>query len=478
MCFAASLQGTRAYWKRSRKDLTIMIHQLGAPTLFFTLSAADTKWPELHKLFPPNLSPEFQSTKKQFIENIIHNPHVTSLFLHFRFTIFHEEIIDKLLRAKYHWYRYEWKHRGSAHMHGFLWLPNAPDMDNLDLSNHDNVQSTKSFFDRYVTAWNPRNQVAQANRLHTASLFDPRMANTNQILYTNPLSDYEELINVVQQHTKCSTHTCLKKKGSTLHCRYRAPWPEQDFSTLIVDTDHNPSYEPARNDSHLNIHSPIMLAIWRANVDCQPNIRNANPLQTDWEALMSRSSSKLPVDHNKHFDNSIHLFAKNASVKHHNTKMLKQLHLPIARCLAQVPKQMNIAYDNDEQLPSELLLSLNEQVMLISNLWIQVGLVNGSLGQIKSIVYDTDSKPPDLPKYVVVEFKNYSGPHWDNVNPKFVPIPPITQGSRTQLPLAMAWALTIPKSQGLTLDKATVNIGKAEKTRANLHCTVMSEISS
>ncbi|XP_057850600.2 uncharacterized protein LOC131061102 [Cryptomeria japonica] len=270
MRFAASLQGTRAYWKRSRKDLTTMIHQLGTPTLFFTLSAADTKWPELHKLFPPNLSPEFQSMKKQFIQNIVHNPHVTALFLHFRLTIFREEIIDKLFKAKDHWYMYEWQHRGSAHIHGFLWLPNAPDMDKIDWSNHEAVQSAKSFFDRYVTAWNPRNQIGQSNRLHTASLFDPCMANTNQILSTDPLSDYEELVNVVQRHTKCSAHTCLKKKGSTLHCRYKAPWPEQDFSTLIVDTANNPSYEPARNDSRLNIHNPNMLAIWRANIDCQP----------------------------------------------------------------------------------------------------------------------------------------------------------------------------------------------------------------
>ncbi|XP_057837722.2 uncharacterized protein LOC131047921 [Cryptomeria japonica] len=212
MYFAASLRGTRAYCNRSHKDLTTMVHQLGAPTLFFTLSAIDTKWLELHKLFPANSSSEFQSTKKKFIQNIFHNPHATTLFLHFRFTIFREEIIDKVLKSKDHWYRYEWQHRGSAHIHGFLWLSNAPDMDNLDWSNYDVVQSAKSFFDRYVTTWNPCNQVSRDNRLHTTSLFHPCMADTNQILFANPLSDYEELVNVVQRHTKCSTHTCLKKE--------------------------------------------------------------------------------------------------------------------------------------------------------------------------------------------------------------------------------------------------------------------------
>ncbi|XP_059064107.1 uncharacterized protein LOC131856362 [Cryptomeria japonica] len=56
LCFIASLRGTRAYWNRSRKDLTIMVRQLGAPMLFFTLSATDKKWLELHKFFSVNSS--------------------------------------------------------------------------------------------------------------------------------------------------------------------------------------------------------------------------------------------------------------------------------------------------------------------------------------------------------------------------------------------------------------------------------------
>jgi hypothetical protein len=44
MRFGAHLRGTRAFWTLRGIKLTKMITQLQCPTLFFTLSAADTKW--------------------------------------------------------------------------------------------------------------------------------------------------------------------------------------------------------------------------------------------------------------------------------------------------------------------------------------------------------------------------------------------------------------------------------------------------
>ena len=48
--------------------------------------------------------------------------------------------------------------------------------------------------------------------------------------------------------------------------------------------------------------------------------------------------------------------------------------------------------------------------------------------------------------------------------PQVVPITPIKRGNQKKLPLKLAWGLTIQKSQGLKLEKATINIENQERT--------------
>lgn len=68
--------------------------------------------------------------------------------------------------------------------------------------------------------------------------------------------------------------------------------------------------------------------------------------------------------------------------------------------------------------------------MLCTNLFVQTGLVNGAIGEIKAIVYNDGEMPPQLPLIVVVQFFNYIGLAWDDTNPKNIPITSITRGCR------------------------------------------------
>ena len=72
----------------------------------------------------------------------------------------------------------------------------------------------------------------------------------------------------------------------------------------------------------------------------------------------------------------------------------------------------------------------------------------------------------------MLEFDNYIGLPWDQSNPKHIPIPLVRRNNRKQIPLKMAWALTIHKSQGLALTRSTIDIGNIE--RQGLTFTTMS----
>lgn len=109
-----------------------------------------------------------------------------------------------------------------------------------------------------------------------------------------------------------------------------------------------------------------------------------------------------------------------------------------------------------------MLLCNKQKFILTSNLWVYASLINGALGKVISIFYSIGSKPPELSSFVVVDFRQYKGTPWDISHPTYVPISPITRGTCRQIPLQMAWALTIHKSQGMTLDRAKVDIGTKE----------------
>ena len=119
-----------------------------------------------------------------------------------------------------------------------------------------------------------------------------------------------------------------------------------------------------------------------------------------------------------------------------------------------------------------LYLARNASVMLTINLWPGVGLCNRATGKVLDIIYAENDSPPSSPISVIVQFDNYKGPSFVDTLPNIVPICPITitpdtfSGfhGRLQIPLKLSWAITVHKSQGLTLPKAWINLGTSEKT--------------
>ena len=191
-----------------------------------------------------------------------------------------------------------------------------------------------------------------------------------------------------------------------------------------------------------------------------------------WKLLLTRQPTN--VDNLVEFNDAVRLFYSNEEVANYNYEQLVTLQQPIAQISARHSSvaAKKVSPDNFSGLQPLVFLAKGAKVMLTMNLWPAVGLCNDATGTVVDFIYQNNQQPPDLPIAVIVKFDVYRGPSISQTLPSCVPICPFTTTAqlsdgfheRQQLPLRLAWAITIHKSQGLTLPKAWVNIGKSEKT--------------
>ncbi|XP_061173536.1 uncharacterized protein LOC133182702 [Saccostrea echinata] len=199
-----TLRNSPPYLEAKKKELFAMIRQLGLPTWFSSLSAADTRWPELLKtLAQLNLKKSLtdeEIDKMTWAEktDLVQKDPVTCVrFFDHRVHVF----INTVLKSEHHpvgelidfFYRVEFQHRGSPHIHMLMWIKDAPKFK------EDPVTHIAKFIDKYVSC--------SAN-------CDDEIA---------PLIELQ-----IHKHSR----TC-RKKGKDI-CRFGFPQPPMD-STLILE---------------------------------------------------------------------------------------------------------------------------------------------------------------------------------------------------------------------------------------------------
>ncbi|KAK3917402.1 ATP-dependent DNA helicase [Frankliniella fusca] len=209
---------------------------------------------------------------------------------------------------------------------------------------------------------------------------------------------------------------------------------------------------------------------------------------------MKKGDDSIFFKENDAFKDAIRLFPMKVAVEETNKEILSRLRCKITNNpvpIARIKGRHNcssaaVAPAKDaDGLEPELYLAKGAKVMMKKNLWTDMGLVNGAIGEVVDIVFE-DGKfyPNDSPSVILCKFPQYKGPTLTiNGVCGLIPISPSSKMwsskngkslSRVQFPLTLAYACSIHKSQGLTLQQAVVDIGSMREMFVGLSYVALS----
>lgn len=104
--------------------------------------------------------------------------------------------------------------------------------------------------------------------------------------------------------------------------------------------------------------------------------------------------------------------------------------------------------------------------MLRRNIDVSKGLVNGSIGTIEDIIWDIDENTKA--RKIKIKFNDKLTYDLERVKTKFQIFNNVYV-HREQFPICLAYAITIHKSQGLSLDNAIIDIGSSVFSRGQAY---------
>ena len=193
--------------------------------------------------------------------------------------------------------------------------------------------------------------------------------------------------------------------------------------------------------------------------------------QQSWQLLSTRVQNQLTLDEVDSFDDALRLYFRREEVRIYNHRRLRDCKQPILKIKSTHTGRGAEGANDDEAdgLEPQLCLCLGARVMLTDNIWVENGLVNGSMGTVRDIVWNEGQDPiKDMPTAIMVEVDDYDGPKFPGTN--YIPIFPVTRRfeykkrdcSRTNFPLRLAYAITVHKAQGLTLKQVVLHLERKD----------------
>jgi hypothetical protein len=198
------------------------------------------------------------------------------------------------------------------------------------------------------------------------------------------------------------------------------------------------------------------------------NMRDGTLNNDDIDILLSRMLENLPIEEKQRFQ-SDGLFLVPTWKEAHTINLeyiQNNLATPIARYDAHMETIKSNGKNcciNESNLPLRGLLCMGAKVMLVDNFIVEYKLMNGSVGVVQGLYFSNSQGQPDDKMYVVVNFPESTIPEERKLIPNMpktcVPIPIVTRRceknccSISAMPLQVCKALTIHKSQGMTISE-------------------------
>lgn len=154
--------------------------------------------------------------------------------------------------------------------------------------------------------------------------------------------------------------------------------------------------------------------------------------------LMSIKNISKEEASNAKYDDYVHLFWDNKQAHVYNTNRLSKLNAKSKIYLS------NISHENYGNIQAKLELKVGARVMCIKNIY-SLNTVNGQCGYVTSMDDDSVTAAMDDGRTIKFEYETWLSQEKPVIS---------------QIPLKLAWALTINKSQGMTMDKVIVYLRK------------------
>jgi len=235
----------------------------------------------------------------------------------------------------------------------------------------------------------------------------------------------------------------VEKEAEELHYCFESPvWTELNLKNILLTENHR------QNEENF--------------IKTLSNMRLNSLGEEDEKLLNSRDVNLNRMLSAKKEDDILHIFSTNEEADNYNQKMFNALLSPVVEFLAQdeVLRGKDFVSENLTQREETILeifnkscraeklikLKLGARVMLLVNSDFKTGLINGSCGVITA--FNDDSITVEFENGVIKDIEPEKFEYYYNDK---------VMAQRHQYPLRLAWAVTIHKSQGMTLDSLFVD---------------------